>query len=302
MSLSWQRATDGVRSNVPDGTVVCTGQVFHLDRVHPTLAVDRGYGEPSGDGAGIEGRGHADDGQIWAGVSTYPKRHGGGEVGTQSALVELVEYDGLDSIEERVPLQPLQGDTLGDEDQAGVGASDPIEAHLIPHLSAESSPSLGRHSSSCGTDRHPAGLDDDHLATGMPIEDRRWDTGGLASPGWRADDGATMRAKRIQDGRDAYVDGERLPGHENLLSAWGHGCAIRLSAFGGPMGCRGVLATWLMAGTLAVLPSMLCPTADVPYALLGATLGGVLLLAGVWTWIATNLSLRGNLLDGFRGD
>ena len=57
-----------------------------------------------------------------------------------------------------------------------------------------------------------------------------------------------------------------------------------------------------MAAALAVLPAMLSPTADVPYALLGATLGGVLLLAGVWTWIATNLSLRGNLLDGFRGD
>jgi hypothetical protein len=36
--------------------------------------------------------------------------------------------------------------------------------------------------------------------------------------------------------------------------------------------------------------------------LLGATLGSVLLLAGLWTWIATNLSLHGNLLEGFRGD
>ncbi len=68
----------------------------------------------------------------------------------------------------------------------------------------------------------------------------------------------------------------------------------------------GLLVGGLLIGTvaaaLAVLPTMLSPTADVPYALLGATLGGVLLLAGVWTWIATNLSLRGNLLDGFRGD
>jgi hypothetical protein len=39
----------------------------------------------------------------------------------------------------------------------------------------------------------------------------------------------------------------------------------------------------------------------VPYALLGLTLGGVLLLAGMWTWIAAYLSLRGNLLEGFRG-
>ena len=63
----------------------------------------------------------------------------------------------------------------------------------------------------------------------------------------------------------------------------------------------GLLIGTIAAG-LAVLPAMLSPTADVPYALLGLTLGGVLLLAGMWTWLATNLSLRGNLLEGFRGD
>ena len=63
----------------------------------------------------------------------------------------------------------------------------------------------------------------------------------------------------------------------------------------------GLLIGAVSAG-LAVLPTVLSPTADVPYALLGATLGGVLLLAGMWTWLATNLSLRGNLLEGFRGD
>jgi ABC-type antimicrobial peptide transport system permease subunit len=68
----------------------------------------------------------------------------------------------------------------------------------------------------------------------------------------------------------------------------------------------GLLIGGLLIGTvsagLAVLPTVLSPTTDVPYALLGATLGSVLLLAGLWTWIATNLSLRGNLLEGFRGD
>ena len=64
----------------------------------------------------------------------------------------------------------------------------------------------------------------------------------------------------------------------------------------------GGLLIGTMAAALAVLPTMLSPTADVPYALLGATLGGVLLLAGVWTWIATNLSLHGNLLEGIQKD
>jgi putative ABC transport system permease protein len=68
----------------------------------------------------------------------------------------------------------------------------------------------------------------------------------------------------------------------------------------------GLLIGGLLIGTvsagLAVLPTVLSPTTDVPYTLLGATLGSVLLLAGLWTWIATSLSLRGNLLEGFRGD
>jgi len=68
----------------------------------------------------------------------------------------------------------------------------------------------------------------------------------------------------------------------------------------------GLLIGGLLIGTaaaaLAVLPTMLSPTADVPYALVGATLGGVLLLGGVWTWVATNLSLRGNMLEGIQQD
>lgn len=63
----------------------------------------------------------------------------------------------------------------------------------------------------------------------------------------------------------------------------------------------GLLIGTIAAG-LAVLPTVLSPTAEVPYTLLGLTLGGVLVLAGLWTWIATNLSLRGNLLEGFRRD
>jgi len=47
---------------------------------------------------------------------------------------------------------------------------------------------------------------------------------------------------------------------------------------------------------------MLSPTANVPYTLLAGTLGGVFILAALWTWTATNISLRGNLLDGLRRD
>ncbi len=62
------------------------------------------------------------------------------------------------------------------------------------------------------------------------------------------------------------------------------------------------LSIGTIAAILAVLPTILSPTTIVPYTLLASTLGGVFILAGLWTWIATNLSLRGNLLDGLRRD
>ena len=58
----------------------------------------------------------------------------------------------------------------------------------------------------------------------------------------------------------------------------------------------------IISAILAVLPIMLSPTANVPYTLLAGTLGGVFILAALWTWTATNISLRGNLLDGLRRD
>ncbi|MDC0316391.1 FtsX-like permease family protein [Verrucomicrobia bacterium] len=57
-----------------------------------------------------------------------------------------------------------------------------------------------------------------------------------------------------------------------------------------------------IAAVLAVLPIILSPTTNIPHALLASTLGGVFILAGLWTWIATNISLKGNLLDGLRHD
>ena len=62
------------------------------------------------------------------------------------------------------------------------------------------------------------------------------------------------------------------------------------------------LSIGTIAAILAVLPTILSPTTIVPYTLLASTLGGVFILAGLWTWIATNLSLRGNLLDGLQRD
>jgi ABC-type antimicrobial peptide transport system permease subunit len=56
------------------------------------------------------------------------------------------------------------------------------------------------------------------------------------------------------------------------------------------------------AAVLAVLPSVLSPTAALPVTGLGLTLGAVLGSGWLWTWLATRAALRGRLLDGLRNE
>ena len=53
---------------------------------------------------------------------------------------------------------------------------------------------------------------------------------------------------------------------------------------------------------IAVLPALTTPGSELPFVTLGLTLGGVLLNGIAWTWAATALALRGNLLDALRNN
>lgn len=55
------------------------------------------------------------------------------------------------------------------------------------------------------------------------------------------------------------------------------------------------------ASAVAIWPSLLAPGVDVPYALLGWLLAGMLILGVVWTLAATRLALRGNLVAAIHG-
>jgi ABC-type antimicrobial peptide transport system permease subunit len=65
--------------------------------------------------------------------------------------------------------------------------------------------------------------------------------------------------------------------------------------------CLG-LGLGILAGSIAVLPSMLSAAAGLPYGSLGLTLGAILLNGAVWTWLATRFALRGNLLEALRNE
>jgi putative ABC transport system permease protein len=62
------------------------------------------------------------------------------------------------------------------------------------------------------------------------------------------------------------------------------------------------LALGVVAAGVAVLPALLSPGAQLPVASLVLTLGAVLLNGALWTWLATRLALRGDLLAALRNE
>ena len=62
------------------------------------------------------------------------------------------------------------------------------------------------------------------------------------------------------------------------------------------------LAVGLVAAVVAVLPSLLTPGAQFPWFTLSLTLGAVLTNGMIWTWLATRVALRGELLTALRGE
>jgi putative ABC transport system permease protein len=62
------------------------------------------------------------------------------------------------------------------------------------------------------------------------------------------------------------------------------------------------LSLGIAAAFIAVLPSLLSPAAQVPYASLSLTLLAVLTNGALWTWAATSLALRGQLLPALRNE
>jgi putative ABC transport system permease protein len=62
------------------------------------------------------------------------------------------------------------------------------------------------------------------------------------------------------------------------------------------------LALGVLAAAIAVLPAVLAPTGQLPYASLAITLAAVLANGALWTWVATRFAVRGDLLAALRND
>ena len=73
-----------------------------------------------------------------------------------------------------------------------------------------------------------------------------------------------------------------------------------LSEHGGLLGLG--LAVGITAAVAAVLPALLAPGAENHFVALIATLAGVFVSGLAWTWVATRLALRGDLLKALRNE
>lgn len=62
------------------------------------------------------------------------------------------------------------------------------------------------------------------------------------------------------------------------------------------------LGLGVIAATIAVLPAVLSPAGQLPYASLAITLLAVLLNGALWTWTATRYAVRGDLLAALRNE
>ena len=62
------------------------------------------------------------------------------------------------------------------------------------------------------------------------------------------------------------------------------------------------LLVGVVSALIAVLPAMLSPGAEIPFASLAITLGAVLFSGIVWTFLAASFALRGQLLDSLRSE
>jgi ABC-type antimicrobial peptide transport system permease subunit len=62
------------------------------------------------------------------------------------------------------------------------------------------------------------------------------------------------------------------------------------------------LGIGVVAAAVAVLPSVLSPSTQLPYQSLALTLAAVLANGALWTWVAARVALRGNLLAALRNE
>ncbi len=183
-------------------------QVLDDDGKEPPRTGDERRVEEVGERPAVEGRRHRQERELRTRLALHAANQGEREVGEESALVELVEQHGADPLEERVALQALDEDPLGDEEDPGVTRGVALETDLPADFAPERPPLLVRDPPGGRPGGDAARLEDENLPTAG--EARRRESGRharrLAGPRRRLQHGVAPRSERGEELAEDLVD------------------------------------------------------------------------------------------------
>lgn len=157
-------------------------------------------------GFGVEGGGHDDDAEVWAGGELEAAEEGEREVGFEVTLVKFVEDDGGDVAEGGVLGDAAGEHTFGEETEAGAGAGDFFEADLVADGLAELFAEFERDAAGGHAGGDAAGFEDEDIAGER--QERGWDAGGFPCAGFGFEDEVGGGLEPGEDAGEVGVDRE----------------------------------------------------------------------------------------------
>ena len=124
--------------------------------------------------------------------------------------MELVEENDAHTFQERIGLEALDEDSLGDHEDFRARPCLAVEAHLVADLLAQSGAGLLGHAAGGGPRGDPAGLQHHDLPAAEPgREQGEGHPGRLAGAGGGDEHGRRPLAQGGKEGREDLVDGKR---------------------------------------------------------------------------------------------
>jgi hypothetical protein len=195
-------------------------RVLDLERKVATLGADNaGAAEETGNGRGVEGRGHDDEAQVGAGRALEPPQKRERQIAFEMALVKLVEDHTGDSVETRVGEEAAGEDALRQKAEARAGSGDLLETDLIADGLAGALSALGGDEAGGQSGGEASRLEDEDVAGGE-VQERGGNAGSLPCPRRRFEDEGRVVAKVADDLGDERVDGQRQVPFSATAGAW----------------------------------------------------------------------------------
>ena len=164
----------------------------------------RGAAQDAAQAVGVERGGHGHEGEVLAKGGARVRQEGQEQVAVQGALVDLVEDDGVDAAQLRVPLEAAQEEPGGDDLDPRRRAGAPLPAHRVSDGAADLlSQEVGQAAGGRAGGDAPRLGDDDAARpaflgaprgvgrdVGKDVGQERWDERRLTGAGWGGEDQA----------------------------------------------------------------------------------------------------------------